>query len=74
MAAGIEQPEQQRAKQGKSEYNQGPFGGRFTSGQAHDNQGDQILHDQDADGDPAMERPQFPFGFKNLGGQHRARE
>ena len=70
VTTGIQQFEQQRSEQGQTKDDQRPLGGRLAGGQTHHHEGNQILHDQDSDGDTPMEGSQFTLGFQHLGGQH----
>src|SRR5690606_36083787 len=68
----IEQAEQQWSQQWQQEDQQGPGRGQFATGQAHYQQGYQVLHDQHADGHAAVEGLQFAAALQHLGSQHGA--
>ena len=71
MATGVQKFEQQWSEQGQAKDDERPLGGRLAGGQAHHHEGNQILHDQDSDGDASMEGPQFTLGLQHLGRQYR---
>ena len=50
MAAGIQQAIKEGSQQGQAEHQQCPLRRRLAGGEAHHHQGDEVLHDQYADG------------------------
>jgi len=70
VAAVIEQAEQHRPQQRQEKHQQSPGGRHLAGCQAHHHQGDEVLDDQHADGDAAMEGAQLALAFQHLGRQH----